>query len=276
MSAVTFTLHTHVILRRRGLDKSGIIIKFKTVRKGHSQLAPFKVDESTVVEFPSAVLASAVGTEVQHNVAVTEAVVVRIYSLLLGKDPAVARLFPFSGLVAAYTVLASLLHYQRVPAPVPGSNAVQRFAIVVTRKGVRKGSVGRRALACLNLSQEDALTAAAHVSLNGGKSIEQGRRGQPPEAGCCTRTRPTVCEASPCGGNFSSTRASPAAPPRRAADSTAGTPAARASMLAKTHAVAAVAVTAAPATPSSAGRFSATFELKFIRLWQQIDPQRSI
>eukprot|EP00965_Chrysotila_dentata_P126610 4186511-Pleurochrysis_carterae.AAC.1 len=56
-------------------------------------------------------------------------------SVLLGRDPAVAQLFSFTGLPAVYTVLSSLYHSQRVPAPESGSNALKRFANIVTRKG---------------------------------------------------------------------------------------------------------------------------------------------
>eukprot|EP00965_Chrysotila_dentata_P076817 2536111-Pleurochrysis_carterae.AAC.1 len=92
-----------------------------------SQPSPFKADELIAVEFLNAVLASDVGTRIEHSIALTEAVVVRVCSLLSGKDPAVARLFSSVGLSAAYTVLSSLHHSQRVPAPAPGSNAIKRL-----------------------------------------------------------------------------------------------------------------------------------------------------
>eukprot|EP00965_Chrysotila_dentata_P046576 1547412-Pleurochrysis_carterae.AAC.1 len=63
-----------------------------------------------------------------------------------GKDPALARLNNFVGLQPAdYPVFSSLHYSQRVPAPAPGSNAIKRFANIVTRKGRGKGSAGRRA-----------------------------------------------------------------------------------------------------------------------------------
>eukprot|EP00965_Chrysotila_dentata_P096647 3193618-Pleurochrysis_carterae.AAC.1 len=61
-----------------------------------------------------------------------EAVVVPICLFLLSKDPAVAQSFPSVGMLAAYTVLSSLYHSQRVPVPVPGSTALKLFANVVT------------------------------------------------------------------------------------------------------------------------------------------------
>eukprot|EP00965_Chrysotila_dentata_P043003 1428010-Pleurochrysis_carterae.AAC.1 len=71
--------------------------------------------------------------------------VVQICLLLLSKDPAVAQSFPFVDMLAAYTVLSSLYHSQRVPAPVPGSNAPKLVADVETRKGRGRGPAGRRA-----------------------------------------------------------------------------------------------------------------------------------
>eukprot|EP00965_Chrysotila_dentata_P047869 1587786-Pleurochrysis_carterae.AAC.1 len=49
-------------------------ITYSTIWKGEGQSPPFKVDEPTAVEFISAVLASAVGTRIQHSIALTEAV----------------------------------------------------------------------------------------------------------------------------------------------------------------------------------------------------------
>eukprot|EP00965_Chrysotila_dentata_P022522 745843-Pleurochrysis_carterae.AAC.1 len=63
------------------------------MREGDSQPPPFKADEPTTVEFLNAVLASPAGTRIEHSVALSEAVVVQLSSLLIGKDPAVARLF---------------------------------------------------------------------------------------------------------------------------------------------------------------------------------------
>eukprot|EP00965_Chrysotila_dentata_P018032 598904-Pleurochrysis_carterae.AAC.1 len=116
------------------------MITFKTIREGDSQPPSFKADEPTAVEFLNAVLASAVGTHIEHSIALTEAVVAQICSLLIGKDPAVAPLSSSVGLPAAYTVLSSLHHSQIVPAPAPGSNAIKRFANIVIRKGGGRGS----------------------------------------------------------------------------------------------------------------------------------------
>eukprot|EP00965_Chrysotila_dentata_P197780 6178394-Pleurochrysis_carterae.AAC.1 len=98
-------------------------IIFKALWERVSQPPPFKVDEPFAVNFMNAVLDGSIGTRIQHSVALSEAVVVQICSLLSGKDAGVARPFHSSGLPAAYVVLSSLLHSQRVP--VPGTNALQ-------------------------------------------------------------------------------------------------------------------------------------------------------
>eukprot|EP00965_Chrysotila_dentata_P076990 2541732-Pleurochrysis_carterae.AAC.2 len=122
-----------------------------------------------------------------------------------------------------------------------------------------------------------------------GKSCEHSSRSQPHEAGCCTETSPIVCEANPCGGNFSSTPAAAAAAPLHGAanaNSSAGMPGVAAlvsaAALADADGVAhadadADAATAAPATlaPPSAGRHAATYKLECICLVRQkIDRQR--
>eukprot|EP00965_Chrysotila_dentata_P233100 6199375-Pleurochrysis_carterae.AAC.9 len=115
--------------KRCGGGSSGTVINSETIQERDSQPPPFKADELTAVEFLNVVLASAVGTR--------------------GKDPAVAQLFSFVGLPAAYTALSSLHHSQRVPAPAPGSNAMKRFADIVTPGSEEEGVLlGRELLAC--------------------------------------------------------------------------------------------------------------------------------
>eukprot|EP00965_Chrysotila_dentata_P174132 5748464-Pleurochrysis_carterae.AAC.2 len=60
-----------------GEVSSGIVIIFSTSWKGEVQPPPFKVDKPNAVGFLSAVLASAVGTKIQHSMAITDAVVVQ-------------------------------------------------------------------------------------------------------------------------------------------------------------------------------------------------------
>eukprot|EP00965_Chrysotila_dentata_P170505 5628760-Pleurochrysis_carterae.AAC.1 len=109
------------------------MINFETIREGDIQPPPSKADEPTALEFISAVLASAVGTRTRHCTALIEAA---------REDPAVAQLFNFVGLPAAYSLLSSLHHSQRVTAPAPGSNAIKRVPNTVTRTGGRRGSAG--------------------------------------------------------------------------------------------------------------------------------------
>eukprot|EP00965_Chrysotila_dentata_P043136 1432815-Pleurochrysis_carterae.AAC.6 len=83
---------TAFVRRRRGLERKSNQVTMSW--KGEGQSLPLKIDKSTAVEFLSAVLASRVGSEIQHSVALTEALEVQIRSLLSSKDPAVAALFP--------------------------------------------------------------------------------------------------------------------------------------------------------------------------------------
>eukprot|EP00965_Chrysotila_dentata_P158525 5236231-Pleurochrysis_carterae.AAC.1 len=131
--------------------------------KGEGQSPPFKVDEPTAVEFLSSVLASRVGTEIQHSVALTETVVVQSCSLLSSKNPTVAALVPSVGLTAAYTVRSSINHCQRVPALATKSNTMKSFSNLVARKyaDTRKGEaglLGEELLACLTLTLTRTLT----------------------------------------------------------------------------------------------------------------------
>eukprot|EP00965_Chrysotila_dentata_P008445 274990-Pleurochrysis_carterae.AAC.1 len=137
-----WTVLAAFVRRRRGLERNSD--QFHDELEGEGLSLPFKVDEQTAIEFLSAVLASRVGTITEHSVALTEAIVVQICSLLSSKDPAVATLFSSVGLTTAYTVLSSLHRSQRVLALVSESNTIKLFTMVA-RKGGGAGLAGKRA-----------------------------------------------------------------------------------------------------------------------------------
>eukprot|EP00965_Chrysotila_dentata_P235719 6200922-Pleurochrysis_carterae.AAC.4 len=149
----TFIVALIVLRRRRGPKR------YDLLWEGKSLPPPCKAHEPTAaVEFNSAVLARAIRTPITHQplCGFSEVVVVQISSVLLGKDPAIAHLFPFIGLRPAATPYSH--HYitlrVRVPSPIPGLNALKHLANIVTWKGGGRGLLEEELLAC---SKRDVL-----------------------------------------------------------------------------------------------------------------------
>eukprot|EP00965_Chrysotila_dentata_P256831 6212683-Pleurochrysis_carterae.AAC.1 len=131
--------------RFAGTVSSSIAIKPDLIRKAGQESPRFRIDVVSAVEFVNAVLDSAIGTYIKHNVvAVSQAVAkLLVHRRLCDAHADALRVLSRTELVAVYIVLASLHHSQRVANP--SNKAVKRLRALLTRKGGTKGAVGARA-----------------------------------------------------------------------------------------------------------------------------------
>eukprot|EP00965_Chrysotila_dentata_P261440 6214255-Pleurochrysis_carterae.AAC.2 len=107
---------------RRRLERHGAV-KFDLIWARTVEISPFKTDNIIAVNFARTVLESSLGARIQHFFAIfTEAAAVQNGQLFLNvRDADKVRVFvPHAGLPAAYILLTSLYHKQRVPVPSKG------------------------------------------------------------------------------------------------------------------------------------------------------------